>query len=124
MKKYVELREDGYLLEIWAKPYRKKDGGVMLYINGSNKVSLGISGKLYTSKLTQGQSKLLNQWLRFIRDDDEAVDFTGDFENHQESKAHLALDIDLYITDTCNVGGQDVSSDGAYIVRDGKLIEL
>lgn len=111
-------------MEIWAKVYRKRDGSIMLYINNDRGVSLGISERVFTSKLSNGQEKLLYSWLEAIDNDENARDFNGNFDAHTEDKAHLDFDINLYITDVATVCGQSVGSDGAYITRKGKIITL
>ncbi len=46
--------------KIVVKPYRKRNGDVMLYINDyERRVSFGIIDRVYTTKMTQGQKKSL-----------------------------------------------------------------
>ena len=104
--------------------YRKKDGNLMLFVNGSNGVSVGISDRVYTSKFTKGQEKVWGEFWDFIRTTEDFIPFTGDFSKHNEDKAVLDFDLKLMITDVCNVGGQHVESDGGYLLYNDKLLKL
>ncbi len=108
--------------KIVVKPYRKRNGDVMLYINDyERRVSFGISDRVFTSKMTKGQKNL---WCRFIDKLDNVEPVIRDFvekEEHKEEKSALDFGITLYITDTANVAGHNVEMDGLYFLINGNL---
>lgn len=106
-----------------VKVYRKKDNSIMIYVNGSNGVSVGIGENVFTSKLTNGQNNALKEFFNKLNEI-KGIDFKGSYEAHKEDKNKLDFDILLFITDIANVGGQTVESDGAYIVYKNKLLNL
>lgn len=107
-------------------PYKKKNGDWMIYINRynpSNVVSLGIADRVYTSKLTEGQSKLLNLFLKAIKQTEALCDFDMKQE-HSEIKSRLDFDINMYITDVAKVGSVNVGEDGLYLAKENKLYDV
>lgn len=116
----VDTVDRGAATNIWLRPYRRKTDKWMVYINDDRQCSVGISENIYWEKLDSNQRNMLQLWLNFLVEN-ETVPFTGSFQTHLEEKIHLALGIDLYMTETCCVGGQKVAANGCYLVRYGKL---
>lgn len=112
---------------VTINPYFKKDGKLMVYVNkfnDSSRVSLGISDRVYTSKLTDGQNKLLNNFLKAINEAEPICDFSDEQGNsHAEPKAKLDCGVCVFITDVANVGGVKVGEDGMYFSKNGKLYD-
>jgi hypothetical protein len=104
------------------KPYLRRDGTAMFFLNNDRKVSVGCSpGAEYcpSTKLTAGQKNLINAAVRAFAD--SALPFTGSVEAHAEGKSVCGR-WTLLLTDVGSVGGMAVESDGAYLVRDGKIL--
>lgn len=103
-------------------PYkRKSDGSWMLYVNNYERnVSLGIAERVYTSKLTKGQSNLLNSFLKSIENAEPLCDFKP-IKEHKEPKASLDFGIEIYITDIAEVCGINTGEDGLFLSYNGKL---
>lgn len=104
-------------------PYKKKSGEWMLYVNKfnpGNTVSLGIADRVYTSKLTKGQDKLLDLFLKAIRETEPLCDFDMN-QPHKEIKSNLDFKITMYITDIAQVGSVKVEEDGLYLAKENKL---
>jgi hypothetical protein len=106
-------------MNVWAKPYRRKDGTLMFYINNDRNVSLGIADRLYSTKMSKGQKKLLDAWrgilLQKLDGEDSAI-FTGDIKAHKEaiSPNHFGW---VAATDVANVGGHSTSEDGVFLIH-------
>lgn len=109
-------------MDVCFKSYRKKNGELMLYINNDRKVSIGVTEKDgfgLSKNITQGQRKLIDSALAVFHQN--AFDFTGNLDLHKEEKVQCGP-YTLVITDIAEIGGQNVQSDGAYIVRENKYL--
>lgn len=108
---------------IKIRPYLKKsDGKLMFYINNTaNGVSVGVGEKLLTSKLTAGQKKLWGEFLAKLKTTPTEITNFQELETHGEAWNRLDFDFRIYWTDICNIAGNRVSMDGAYIAYNGKL---
>lgn len=110
-------------MTITFKPYRRRDGSLMLYINNDRGVSIGLSPEkgfsAYGKGSTEGQRKLSDAALAAFRAASKS--FTGSVAAHDEPKAECGNYI-LLITDNATIGGMKVGSDGAYVVRDGHYL--
>jgi len=110
---------------ITFNPYKRRDGSLMIYINRSNGVSVGVSpekGFGPSTKLTKGQSNAIDAAKRAFADNSEP--FTGDLTAHAEGGFCAPVECGPYTlvgADVGEIGGMKVSSDGAYIVRDGRI---
>lgn len=114
-------------MNIKFKPYQRRDGFVMLYANNDRGVSVGISEKglpsFYGKNVTAGQQNLLKN-LKAAIETLTTIDIKPDYESHDEVKSRLGDFGDLFITDSGKVCGQTVSSDGAYLARNGKIYKI
>lgn len=115
-------------MTITFKPYVRKNGSLMLYINRSNGVSVGIAPENgfspYGKNTTQGQRNAYEAAVAAF--DASAVPFTGDLKAHAEGglcKPVECAGFTLVGTDMGNIGGMPVDSDGAYIVRGNKILK-
>lgn len=114
-------------MEITFKSYARRDGSIMLYINRSNGVSVGISADRgfspYGKGVTEGQRNAVNAALATFRA--HAAVFTGDLSKHIETGFCAPVSCGNYTlvgTDIATIGGMSVGADGAYIVRDGMIL--
>lgn len=112
---------------ITFKPYARRDGSMMLYINRSNGVSIGLSAErgfsAYGKGVTPGQRNAMSVAFKTFRE--HAVPFTGDLATHAETGFCAPVECDKFVlvgTDTAIIGGMSVGSDGAYIVYDGLIL--
>lgn len=108
------------------KTYKRRDGNVMVYINRSNGVSVGIShdqsSSAYSKGMTDGKRNAMKAAFEVFRAN--AVPFTGDLKNHTEMQP-IKMQFPEFIlvwTDECNIGGMQVSSDGPYLIYDGLIL--
>lgn len=110
-------------MKITFKPYMRRDGSLMLYVNNDRKVSIGLSPEKgfapWGKDATEGKRKLWD--AAFAAFDAHAAVFTGSIDAHDEPKA-VCGPFTVLITDVARIGGQSVGSDGAYIVRDGRVL--
>ena len=114
-------------MTITFREYVRKDGSRMLYINRSNKVSVGISAERgfspYGRGATQGMRNAWEAAHAVIRE--HGRHFTGDLTQHDErglcAPVTLASGWVLVGTDVGNIGGMNVGSDGGYLIA-GDLI--
>lgn len=122
-------------MRVWLRPYRRKDGFVMVYANNDRGVSVGIAenglpgyyAKTRFGSTSQGQRNLMDELkAHFARLEEEGgvIAGTPDFATHTEDKSRLGSFGDMYLTDVADVGGVKVGSDGAYLFREGKLYVL
>ena len=112
-------------MNIWCKPYRRRDGEIMIYVNNDRKVSIGISADRgwQSSKASAGQKKLWDAFCAATRDG-EAIATGCDMAAHDEWKlGPMYNGISFAITDIATVGGKSVGADGLYVVRDGKAMK-
>jgi hypothetical protein len=115
-------------MDITFKPYTRRDGALMLYINRSNGVSVGISPECgfapYGKNSTQGKRNLWQAAHKVIAEHGRR--FTGDLAQHHETgfcaPAKLANGWILVGTDIAEIGGMTVGSDGAYLIADGMIL--
>lgn len=114
-------------MKIYTNVYEKRNGDLMIYVNGSNKVSLGISDRLYRTKLTNGQRNVLSAFFKCLNTIEPIYTGELNFDNHTEKKAFLdQKEYALFITDIANIAGLKVEEDGAYLyeLRSKKLFKL
>lgn len=100
----------------------------MVYANGDNGASIGISSnglpaKYGKYKLTKGQINVLDNVHAALREM-RGLTCDLDFDAHTEIKERLDGFADLYITDTATVAGFNVKTDGAFLYFEGRLIPL
>ena len=110
-------------MKIWIKPYLRRDGSVMFFLNNDRKVSLGLTPEngYESSKASAGQKKLWETFCRATRESAalaEGADMTG----HSEFKMTLFNGITFAMTDIATIGGVSVGSDGLFIVREGRVM--
>ncbi len=98
------------------KPYVKKNGDLMFYINDYAKnVSIGFGDKIVKSRFTNGQKKLFDKFFEKLYHLEPIIkDFT-EKEEHKEACKRLDYAVKIYITDTGCVAGNQVDQDGMYI---------
>jgi hypothetical protein len=113
-------------MKICFKPYLKKNGELMLYINNNRGVSLGLSGSAPSySKMTPGQKKLWEAAQDYMIK--KAERFTGDLNNHHEpgfcAVRKVSQAFALAGTDVATIGGMSVGSDGSYVIAHGGIVE-
>ena len=108
-------------MKIKFNPYFKKNGELMLYVNRSNRVSVGLNGGYspYSKNMTQGMRNAVSAAIKVF--EANAEPFAGDLEAHTEPKAHCGP-FTLCLTDVANVGGHSTGADGAFLVREGKIL--
>jgi len=115
-------------MKITFRPYQRQDGRLMLYINRSNGVSIGISAirgfAPYGRGSTPGKRNAMAAAKAVFNA--YATPFTGDLRTHTEgglcAVTHLADGWMLVGTDVGSIGGMPVGADGIYIVRHGKIL--
>lgn len=118
----VDTVDGSSATNIWLRPYRRKSGKWMIYLNNDRQCNIGISEVCRLEQLSRNERKMILLWLTYL-DENETVPFTGSYQAHTEGKSHLAFGIDLYITATGSVGGQKVTQNGCYLVRNKKLFK-
>jgi len=105
------------MTHITFRPYTRRDGELMLYVNSSTGVSIGLSSERgfapYSQSATKGERNCWGAAHSAIRAN--GVKFTGDLSAHAERKI-LMNGWALAFTDVASIGGMTVSSDGAYLV--------
>lgn len=104
------------------KPYVKKNGDLMFYINDyAKRVSVGFGDTILKTKLTAGQKKLLDKFFEKMHHLEPIIkDFT-EKEAHKEPCKKLDFGVKMYITDIGRVAGNQVQADGMYIEYVGNL---
>lgn len=104
--------------------YIKRNGDLMVYVNRSNGVSVGICerGAPDPNYMTRIRKNVLNMGRDVFFQ--YAKPFTGDLAEHQETKVRVGNLYTLALTDAADIGGMDVGSDGAYLVRDNKILPI
>ena len=116
-------------MKITFRPYNRRDGSVMLYINRSNGVSVGISAERGFAPYGRGTTPGMRNAMAAAKAvfNAYAEPFIGDLNKHDEggycAVTPLADGWTLVGTDVCNIGGMPVGSDGFYIVRHGKILQ-
>lgn len=114
-------------MKIKLNPYRRRDGGWMLYLNNDRLVSIGVSADRgfspYGRGATEGQRKLWEAAVAAVQRLAVAPAAPIDMGMHAEPKAELGPPLGwLAITDVATVGGVTVGSDGAWLVLpDGRV---
>lgn len=114
-------------MKIKFSPYARRDGSAMLYVNGSNGVSVGLSPERgfapHGKDTTKGQRNVMDAaWAAFQA---HAKPFTGDLSKHDETGFCAPVACGNYTlvgTDKATIGGMKVEGDGPYIVRDGMIV--
>lgn len=114
---------------ITFKPYARRDGTLMLYINRSNGVSIGLSADRgfspYGKGVTPGQRNAWDAAARVMAEQSEP--YTGDLATHDETGYSAAIELGngywLAGTDKAMIGGMSVGSDGAYVIRNGRIAQ-
>ena len=115
-------------MKITFRPYQRRDGALMLYINRSNGVSVGISADRgfspYGRGTTPGMRNAMAAAMAVFRA--YAKPFTGDLAAHSEAGlcavTQLADGWTLVGTDVGSIGGMPVGQDGIYLLRGGKIL--
>lgn len=104
------------------KMYRKKNGDVMIFLNG--RTSVGLSGPYapHGKGMTKAKRRLVDELRNLF--ECHAFEFTGDLSNHHEGPVYQVGPYKLVITDVAEVGGQSVISDGAYLIRHNKIANI
>lgn len=112
----------------FTKLYRKKNGELMIYINASNEsygaLNVGVSDKVYTSKMSKPQKTLLNKWFENFQNLSPVIEDFKELETHKEDFSVLDMGLKIFITDAALVAGNKVNGDGAYISYENKLFSL
>lgn len=105
------------------KAYRRKDDFVMLYVNNNaNKVSLGISEDVKTSKISAEQKKLYAKLERAIF---EAAPIVSNFKSDSQTSVLDSGRMKFFAVDNCKIDDLSLESDGGYILTpDGRLLSL
>lgn len=112
-------------MNIVFRPYTKKNGEVMLYINRSNGVSVGVSAAErfypYGVGSTQGKRNAYEAACRVIK---KAPVFTGDLGALAPGQSFqpLANGWVVAVTDTAELGGEKLMSNGAYVVAGNRIL--
>lgn len=104
------------------KPYKRRDGSLMLYINRSNGVSVGLSPERdfapYGKGVTPGQRNAYDAACAAISANGEA--FTGNLDQHAEgglcAPVRLANGWTMVGTDVASIGGHPTGADGHFLV--------
>ena len=111
-------------MDIWIKPYRKRDGELMYFINNERGVSIGISHKqgYMPSKATQGQKKLWQGFHDALKNANPIAEGC-DLSKHNEPSLTMRSQISFVITDVAVVGNVKLESDGLYVVKEGKIYQ-
>lgn len=116
-----------------VKPYMKKNGEVMLFINSETGASLGVNqGETpwMSTKLTQGAMKITIKLDELKQVFTEKMGEGAVYTNHgDENIGQLKFRLDfgrepamwMAITDTANVGGVSTGCDGLFLVIDGVI---
>lgn len=109
-------------MQINFRPYRRKsDGQLMLYINRSNGVSVGLSPSSRYSPYGRGITEGMRQAVEAALDVFYAYSkpFTGKIPVDAVDCGKMFW---LVVTDTADVGGMNVGQDGAYLIRDKRIL--
>ena len=113
-------------MKINFNTYSKKNGELMLYINRSNKVSVGITEagfSPYSRRTTQGQRNAFNAAIDVVAE--HGKPFTGDLSKHDENGYCAPVECGPFTivgTDVATIGGMSVGSDGGYVICDNKIL--
>lgn len=115
---------------ITFKSYKRRDGELMLYINRSNGVSIGISQSKgfypYGAGTTEGMRNVMNAAYDVI--DAYAQPFTGDIKAHKEvgfcAPVELANGWVMVGTDVGNIGGHQTGGDGHFLIVENVIIKM
>jgi len=115
-------------MRISFRPYQRRDGSLMLYINRSNGVSVGISAERgfapYGRGSTQGMRNAMAAAEAVFRAN--ATPFTGNLAAHTETGLCAVIPLadgwTLVGTDIGSIGGMPVGQDGHYVIRGGWML--
>jgi hypothetical protein len=106
--------------------YRKKNGDLMLFINRSNKLSVGVTEagfSPYGKRTTNGQRNAFNAAIDVVHK--HGQQFTGDLSKHDENGFCAPVECGPFTivgTDVATIGGMSVNSDGGYVIHNGKIL--
>lgn len=112
-------------MKIKFRSYERRDGTLMLYINRSNRVSVGVSpdqGFGLRKNMTKGKDNAADAAKKAFFAN--AIPFTGDLDAHTEDGFCAPVECGPYTlagTDVANIGGMNVGNDGGYVVRAGLI---
>lgn len=113
-------------MNITFKPYKRRDGSLMLYINRDNGVSVGLSPERgwapYGKGITAGQRNAMGAAKAAFEAGSQP--FTGDLKKHAETGFSAPIECGPYTlvgTDVGEIGGMKVGEDGVYVIRDGRI---
>lgn len=114
-------------MTIKINTYVKKNGELMLYINRSNGVSVGLNGGYspYGKEMTAGKRNAVTAACAVVLRDGKP--FTGDLAQHLEGgfcAPRQCGPFTLVGTDVATIGGMHVGSDGSYVILDGKIAPI
>jgi uncharacterized protein (DUF983 family) len=110
-------------MEIWIKPYLRRDGTTMFYINNDRKVSIGISAErgFQSSKASAGETKLWNAFCAAARAA-EPIATGADMSKHDEPSVMMFNNIGFAVTDVAMVGGVSTNADGVFVIVGDKIV--
>lgn len=105
------------------KPYRRRDGFVMLFVNNNaNKVSLGISENVKTSKLTNAQKKLYASFERAVF---KTAEIVKNFKSDSQTSVLDCGRFKFFAVDDGRIDDLKLKSDGGHVLTpDGRLLSL
>lgn len=117
-------------MKISLTPYQRRDGSLMLYINRSNGVSVGISPERgfspYGKDATAGKRNAYEAAVAAIKA--HGKPFTGDLAQHKETgfcaPVTLANGWVIVGTDVATIGGMAVGSDGGYLIAYSLIVPM
>jgi hypothetical protein len=121
---FINTTKGQLIMKIWAKPYTKKNGEVMIYLNNDRGVSYGIGQEFPLAKnTTEGMKNLYTTFKEQF--EDNAIEFTGDLAAsiNRTLKIETAAGF-FFITDAANVGGMQLHEDGLYFVKNNKILKV
>lgn len=114
-------------MKITLKPYTRRDGSVMFYLNNDRGVSVGLSQErgFQSSKATGGEQKLWTAFCQAVALNATMRDKPASPALHTEPKIALFTDVTICCTDIAEVGGVSVGEDGGYAIRkDGAILKF
>lgn len=107
-------------MKITFKPYRRRDGSLMLIVSGDNGCSVGFDETPFaTDRLSPGQEQV-HQAAEAVFSKCSAP-FPGDVRRHRGESA-ICHPYVLAFAESGSVAGVPVESDGSYLVRDSRLL--
>lgn len=113
-------------MKINFKSYEKRNGDIMMFINRSNRCSVGVTEEgfsPYGKRSSNGQRNTYDAAFNVFAKHGEI--FTGDLSKHNEGGLCAAVEcgpFTLVGTDLATIGGMKVGSDGGYVVLGNKIL--